>query len=52
MLILEEQELWDIVEKTVVLSTDPIALADFKKANVKAKRIILHVFGKANAFQM
>lgn len=61
MLILEEQELWDIVEQTVVLPTDPIALADFKKANVEAKRIILdavkdhvipHVSGKANAFQM
>ena len=59
MLILEEQELWDIVEQTVVLPTDPIASVDFKKANVKAKRIILdavkdhvipHVFGKANAF--
>jgi len=49
------------VEQTIVLPTDPIALVDFKKANVKSKRIILdivkghvisHVSGKENAYQM
>lgn len=61
MLILEEYELWDIVEKAVTIPTDATALAAYNKLNVKAKRIILdaikdhvipHVTGKKNAFEM
>ena len=52
-------ELWEIVEQTVPVPTDTTFLAEFKKKNVKAKRIILdsvkdhiipHVVGKDCAF--
>ena len=59
VLLLEEYELWEIVETTVAVPTDPISLAEFKKKNIKAKRIILdsvkdhiipHVAGSDFAF--
>ena len=59
VLLLEEYELWEIVETVVVVPTDPTLLAEFKKKNIKAKRIILdsvkdhiiaHVARKDNAF--
>ena len=61
VLLLEECELWELVEPAVTLPTDLILLAEFKKKNVRAKRIILdsvkdhiipHVIGKDYAFQM
>jgi hypothetical protein len=61
VLILEEGELWDIVENPVVLPTDAVLLVEFRKRNIKAKRTILdavkddiipHVSGKDFAFQM
>ena len=41
VLLLEECELWEIVGQTVIVPTDSVPLAEFKKKNVKAKRIIL-----------
>ena len=41
VLLLEEYELWEIVETGRVVPTDPFSLAEFKKKNIKAKRIIL-----------
>ena len=41
VLLLEESELWGIVESVVTLPTDPILLFELKKKNVRAKRIIL-----------
>ena len=41
VLLLEESELWEIVESAITLPTDPILLSEFKKKNVRAKRIIL-----------
>ena len=61
VLILEEYELWDIVEKPITIPKDVVPLAEYNKKNVKAKRIILdaikdhvipHVTGKKNAFEM
>jgi hypothetical protein len=61
VLILEELELWDIVENHVVPPTDAVLLAEFRKRNIKAKRTILdavkdhiipHVSGKDFTFQM
>jgi hypothetical protein len=61
VLILEELELWDIVENHVVPPTDAVLLAEFRKRNIKAKRTILdavkdhiipHVSGKDFAYQM
>ena len=61
VILLEECELWELVEQAVSVPTDPILLAEFKKKNVKAKRIILdsvkdhivpHVVGKDYAFHM
>jgi hypothetical protein len=65
VLLLEEAELWDIVNNTqsnpVIVPTDATLLAAFQKKNVKAKRMILdaikdhvipHVAGKANAYEM
>ena len=60
VLLLEECELWEIVESVVNVPTDPTQLVEFKK-NVKVKRIILdsvndhiipHVSGKDYAYQM
>ena len=59
VLLLEECELWELVEQAVTLPIDPILLVEFKKKNVRAKRIILdsvkdhiipHVVGKDFAF--
>jgi hypothetical protein len=61
--VLEDLELWDIVEAPVVvpLATAPILLAEFRKRNIKAKRmicdsvrdhIIPHLTGKDWAFEM
>ena len=61
VLLLEEYELWEIVETVVVVSTDPTLLIEFKKKNIKAKRIILdlvkdhiipHVSSRDFAYQM
>jgi hypothetical protein len=61
VLILEEGELWDIVESSVVPPIDAVLLAEFRERNIKAKKTILdvvkehiipHVFGKDFAFQM
>jgi hypothetical protein len=61
VLILEERELWDIVENHVVPRTDAVLLVEFRKKNIKAKRTILdavkdniipHVSSKDFAFQM
>jgi hypothetical protein len=60
-LLLEENEIWDIVEKTQVVPTDTTLLAAYNKKNVKAKRMLLdvvkdhiipHVSGKKNAYEM
>lgn len=55
-MLLEEQELQDIVEKTVTLPTDAVLLAKFKAKriilDVVKDDIILHVVGKVNAFHM
>jgi hypothetical protein len=65
VLLLEDVELWDIVNNTqsnpVTVPTTATLLATFQKKNVKAKRIILdaikdhvipHVAGKTNAYEM
>jgi hypothetical protein len=62
ILLLEEVQLWDIVNNTqnniVIFPTNATLLEKFKNKNVKAKRIILdaikdhvipHVAGKQNA---
>jgi hypothetical protein len=60
-LLLEESELWDIVEKTQTIPTDAMLLVAYNKKNVKAKRIILdavkdhiilHVTEKTHAYEM
>jgi hypothetical protein len=63
--LLQENELWDIVENTtthpVVVPTDATLLAAFTKKSIKAKRFILdaikdhlipHLMGKTNAYEM
>ena len=59
--VLEEAEVWGIVEKTIVLPTNADELAAYKKSSIKAKRLILngvedhvipHVRGKDNAFEV
>ena len=61
VLLLEEYDLWEIVETVVVVPTNPTLLAEFKKKNIKAKRIILdsvkdhiipHVLGRDFAYLM
>jgi hypothetical protein len=65
ILLLQENELWDIVENTtthpVVVPTDATLLAAYTKKSIKAKRIILdaikdhlipHLMGKTNAYEM
>jgi hypothetical protein len=65
VLLLQECELWDIVENSqtnpVTVPTDATLLAAYTKKNIKAKRIILdaikdhvipHVTGKSNAYEM
>ena len=37
VLLLEEYELWEIVEIAIVVPTDPVSLVEFKKKNIKAK---------------
>jgi hypothetical protein len=61
--VLENLELWDIVQAVVHVppATTPVLLAEFRKRNNKAKRmicdavrdhIIPHLTGKACAFEM
>jgi hypothetical protein len=61
--VLEDLELWDIVEATVppIPVTAPVLVADFRKRNNKAKRticdavcdhIIPHLTGKTFAYEM
>ena len=61
VLLLEEYELWEIVETTVVVLTDLVSLFEFEKKYINAKRIILdsvkdhiipHVSGTDFAYQM
>jgi hypothetical protein len=65
VLLLEEAELWDIVNITqknlVTVPTNTTLLTTFQKKNVKAKMIILdvvkdyvipYIAGKSNAFEM
>ena len=61
VLLLEKSELWEIVDQTVTVPTDPVLPAEFKKKNVRAKRIILdsvkdhiipHVAGNDYAYEM
>ena len=56
-----EDEVWDIVEKTLVPPTDATQLATYKKRCIKAKRLILdgmkdhvipHVRGKEHSFEV
>jgi hypothetical protein len=41
MLLLEENEIWNIMEKTQTIPTNTMFLAAFTKKNVKAKRMLL-----------
>jgi hypothetical protein len=59
VLILEELELWDIMENPVVTPIDAVLMVEFRKRNIKAKRTILdaikdhiipHLFGKDFTF--
>jgi hypothetical protein len=61
--VLEDLELWDIVQAPVVLPpvTAPLLVAEFRKRNTKAKRticdavrdhVIPHLTGKEFAFEM
>jgi hypothetical protein len=59
--MLEEAEVWHIVEKTVVPLIDATQLVAYKKKNIKSKRLILdgvkdhvipHVRGKEHAFEV
>jgi hypothetical protein len=65
ILLLQENELWDIVENTtthpVVVPTDATLLAAYTKKSIKAKRFILdaikdhlipHLTGKTHAYEM
>jgi hypothetical protein len=65
ILLLQESELWDIVENSTTnplnVPTDATLLAAYTKKSIKAKRIILdaikdhlipHVTGKVNAYEM
>jgi hypothetical protein len=65
ILLLQENELWDIVENTtthpVVVPTDATLLAAYNKKSIKDKRIILyaikdhlipHLMEKTNAYEM
>ena len=60
-LLLEEQELWNIVQKTVTIPSDATLLIEYNNRNLKTKRIILdaiknhvipHVTGKKNVYEM
>jgi hypothetical protein len=65
ILLLQENELWDIVENStthhVVVPTDATLLVAYTKKSIKAKRIILdsikdhlipHLTGKTNSYEM
>jgi hypothetical protein len=61
VMILDEGELWEIVEYPLILPTDVVLLAEFQKNNKRAKRTILdavkdhvipHISGKDYAYQM
>ena len=59
--MLEEVEVWDIVEKTIVPPTNATQLAAYKNNSIKSKRlildgvkdhVILHVRGRDHAFEV
>ena len=59
--VLDEVDVWDIVEKIVTIPIDQTQLPAFKRKNAKAKRlildgikdhVILYVRGKDHAFEM
>jgi hypothetical protein len=61
VLILDEGELWDILENPVVAPTNAMLMDEFQMRNIRVKRIILdavkdhitpHFSGKEFAFQM
>jgi hypothetical protein len=65
ILLLQESELWDVVENStsnlVTIPTDATLLVAYTKKSIKAKRIILdaikdhlilHVIGKTNSYEM
>jgi hypothetical protein len=61
VMILDEGELWEIVENPVVPPTDVVLFAEFQRQNKRAKRTILdavkdhvipHISGKDYAYQM
>jgi hypothetical protein len=63
VLVLEDLELWDIVQAPMVLPpvTAPLLVAEFKKRKTKAKRttchavrdhVIHHLIGKEFSFEM
>jgi hypothetical protein len=65
ILLMQESELWDIVENStsnpVTIPTDATLLVAYTKKSIKAKRIILdaikghlipHVIGNTNAYEM
>lgn len=39
--VFDETDVWDIVEKTVTITTDATQLAAYRRKNAKAKRLIL-----------
>jgi len=43
VLLLEEVEVWDVVEAVVQAPIDPAQLVDFNNKNVNAKKILLDV---------
>jgi hypothetical protein len=61
VMILDEGELWEIMENPVVPPTDVVLFAEFQRQNKRAKRTILdvvkdhvipHIYGKDYAYQM
>ena len=59
--VLDEADVWDIVEKTMIVPTDATQLATYKRKCAKAKKLILdgvkdhiipHVRGKDHAFEV
>jgi len=61
VMILDEGELWEIVENPIIPPTDVVLFAKFQKQNKRAKRTILdvvkdhvipHIYGKDYAYQI
>ena len=61
VMILDEGELWEIVENSIVPPTDVVLFAEFQKQNKRTKRTILdalkdhvipHIIGKDYVYQM